>query len=294
MNIIVTGSLGNISRPLAQQLLKEGNTVYVISHNPDRKPAIEALGAIPAIGPLDDIDFLTETFTGADAVYCMVPPNFTEVDQRAYYRRIGNAYCQAIRQSDIKQVVHLSSWGAHLSEGTGLIIGCHDVENMLNELKDVNITHLRPSSFFYSLKSFCGMIKQDGFIGLNYGDNDKAVLVHTDDIARTAAEELQKTVSCNSIRYVASEEMSCNEIAGILGTAIGKPDLKWHTLTNEQTWKAWAKSGVPEFLIPYLVDMGACIHSGAMGEDYELHKPELGKVKLKDFADEFAIAYNEI
>jgi hypothetical protein len=38
--------------------------------------------------------------------------------------------------------------------------------------------------------------------------------------------------------------------------------------------------------------MGASIHSGALREDYDLHKPlAMGKVKLADFAKEFAAAF---
>ncbi|MFD2933796.1 hypothetical protein [Spirosoma flavum] len=50
MKIIVTGSLGNISRPLAQELVQKGHTVTVVSSRADRKQEIEALGAKPAIG----------------------------------------------------------------------------------------------------------------------------------------------------------------------------------------------------------------------------------------------------
>ncbi len=39
------------------------------------------------------------------------------------------------------------------------------------------------------------MIKQAGFIGSNYGDNDHVVLVLPVDIAAAAAEELTTTVS---------------------------------------------------------------------------------------------------
>ena len=84
---------------------------------------------------MDDIAFLSSTFTGADAVFCMVPPNYGETDPMAYYRRIGNAYQKAIENAGVKRIVHLSSWGAHLDKGTGMILGSHTVENILNELK---------------------------------------------------------------------------------------------------------------------------------------------------------------
>lgn len=75
MKVIVTGSLGNISKPLTQELVQKGHTVTVISTKPEKQKDIEALDATAAIGSLEDVDFLTATFTGADGVYCMIPPN---------------------------------------------------------------------------------------------------------------------------------------------------------------------------------------------------------------------------
>ncbi len=43
-----------------------------------------------------------------------------------------------------------------------------------------------------------------------------------------------------------------------------------------------------------LVEMYAGLHSGILAEDYYQNKPKvLGKVKLEDFAKEFALAYNK-
>jgi uncharacterized protein YbjT (DUF2867 family) len=89
MKIIVTGSLGHIGKPLTQELAQNGHLVTVISSNPEKQRDIEALGAAAAIGSLEDVIFLTQTFTGADAVYTMVPPNNYfdhNLDLLAYYR----------------------------------------------------------------------------------------------------------------------------------------------------------------------------------------------------------------
>lgn len=107
MKIILTGSLGNISKPLAEVLVQQGHQVTVISQRPDKQAAITALGATPAIGSVTDAGFLTRTFAGAEAVYGMVPPNFTAPDNRGYYRAVGAAYAQAVRAAGVGRVVHL-------------------------------------------------------------------------------------------------------------------------------------------------------------------------------------------
>ena len=91
---------------------------------------------------------------------------------------------------------------------------------------------------------------------------------------------------------MASDEHTANEAAHILGIAIGKPDLKWVTFTDEQTQGGLEQRGVPAHIAANFVELGASIHSGALRQDYALHKPvAMGNVKLEDFAKEFAAAF---
>jgi uncharacterized protein YbjT (DUF2867 family) len=293
MKIIVTGSLGNISQPLTQELVQKGHEVVVISSSASKQQGIEALGATAAIGSLDDSQFLTATFTGADAVYAMIPPNFAAPDMLAHYETIGQSYAEAITASGVKRVVQLSSWGAHLPQGTGFIVGSYRVEQILNRLQGVSITYLRPASFYYNLFHYIDMIKHAGFIGTNFGGSDSVAMVSPLDIAAAAAEELELLPAANTIRYVASDERTCNETAAILGAAIGIPDLKWIMLPEEQVKQAMMNNHMPEHVADKFVELNASIHSGLLREDYDLHKPIPGKVKLEDFAKEFAQAFKE-
>lgn len=294
MKIIVTGSLGNISKPLTEGLIQKGHEVVVISSNPEKQKDIETLGAIPAIGSLEDVDFLTKTFTDADAVYAMVPPNFKEFNSNEYYKIIGENYKLAIENSKVNRVVFLSSWGAHLDKGTGTILGSHHVEQILNQLENVHKTYLRPCSIYYNLLHYAEMIKNAGIIGTNFKNEDKIVWVHPNDIAEVAVEELTKITSEKlNIRYVASDEVTANETAKILGKAIGNPNLNWVSFTDEQVKNTLLEQGLPERFAQDLVDLNASISSGKMGEDYEKNKPKFGKVKLTDFAKEFANVYNQ-
>lgn len=268
----------------------------VISSKPEKQKDIEAMGAIAAIGTLEDVDFLVSAFTGSDAVYCMVPPNDyfdLSLDLLAYYRRIGNNYTQAIHQSGVKRVVNLSTIGAHLEKGSGILFGAHNVEKILNELSsDVAITHIRPTSFYYNLYGYVDTIKNQGFIAANYGADKIIPWVSPIDIAAVITEELVTPFVGRKVRYVASEELTGNETASILGTAIGNPDLKWRIITNEQMLSSLEGAGMNPQIAAGLVEMYASLYSGLLAEDYYRHKPTvMGKVKLKDFAKEFAAAF---
>lgn len=284
MKITVTGSLGHISKPLTKELVQKGHSVTVISSNPERQKDIEALGAKAAIGKLEDVDFLTSAFTGADAVYCMIPLNL-QADQIADYQNVGNNYVQAIKQTGIKRAVFLSGWAAD-------IISSINVNNILNQLSNIAVAELRPGSFYTNLYGYIGLIKEKGAIMANYGGEDKIAFVSPKDIATAAAEELTTPFQGRKIRYVASEELTCNEAAGILGEAIGNPNLKWETISKEQMQNSLIKSGIPSQLADDLVKMQTAIHSGIVYKNYSRNKPVLGKVKMKDFAKEFATVYN--
>jgi uncharacterized protein YbjT (DUF2867 family) len=292
MKIIVTGSLGNISKPLAQELIANAHEVTIISSKADKRQAIEALGAKAAIGSVTDAEFLKTAFAGADAVYAMTPPNFGATDMIGYYTGVANAYAKAVKSTGVKNIVYLSSYGADLAKGTGIIVGSHHAEDILNGLEGVAVTCLRPGYFYYNLYNFVGMIKERGIMGSNFGGDDKLVMVSPLDIAAAAAGELTAANAQRKIRYIASDTRTCSEVAKLIGEAIGKPDLQWLTLTDEQVKNSMLEQGRPPVITDLLVELGAAIHAGFLYGDYEKHKPALGKVKLPEFIKEFAAAYN--
>ena len=299
MNIVLTGSLGNISKPLTQELVQNGHSVTVISSKSERQKDIEAMGAKAAIGTMEDADFLTATFKGADVVYVMETlgaGSFFDqnLDIIAAINKIGNNYKQAIQQSGIKRVVHLSSIGAHTDKGNGILAFHYNVENILNQLpSDVSIKFMRPVGFYYNMFAFIQTIKTKGAIFSNYGGDDKEPWVSPLDIAAAIAEEIEKPFDGRKIRYIASDEVSPNDVAKILGEAIGKPDLNWLVMPDEQILNGLIAAGMNPQTARGFVEMNASRRGGVIYEDYFRNKPTLGSIKLKDFAKEFAAVYNQ-
>lgn len=295
MKYVITGSLGNISLPVTKALLKAEHDVTVITSKQENAKAIEALGAHAAVGSIEDLNFLTKTFAGADAVYTMVPPKYDASDWKAWIGSIGKNYAEAIKANNIKYVVNLSSVGAHLNDGVGPVSGLHLAEEALNKLTDVNIKHLRPAYFYPNLFSNIGLIKQAGIMGSNFAIADnKFPIVDPADIAAVAAEALlQLNFSGHTVQYIASDEVSTNAIAEEIGKAIGKPELTWVPFTNEQAYDGMKQAGLPEEVAKNYTEMGDAVNTGIMSEDYwNNHPATLGKTKLKDFAQVFAAAYN--
>jgi uncharacterized protein YbjT (DUF2867 family) len=293
MKLVIAGSLGNISKPLAQILVEKGHDVTVISKDAEKVGQIEAVGANAAIGSVSDTAFLTSAFKGADAIYTMVPPNWSVGNYRQYIGETGIHYRNAIEASGVSRVVNLSSIGAHLSNGTGPIAGLYDVEQTLNTLNGVAIRHLRAGIFFINFFFDIPLIRTMGIMGANYSKEARLVMVHPRDIAVVAARELQHPFEGKNHRYVVSEELQVAEIVKIIGAAIGKPDLPWIQFTDEDAFKGMVTAGMSEAIARVYVEMGMAIESGVLFEDFEAHKPEeLGSTKLTDFLNEFAAIYN--
>ena len=287
MKIIVTGSLGNISKPLTKELVQKDHSVTVISSNSERAKDIESIGATAAIGKLEDAKFLTSTFDGAVFVYCIIPLNFKESDLVTYFKDISQNFAMAIRETGIKRVILLSGWIA-------LIIDSYkDIENIFNELPGVSITHICPGYFYSNFFDSINTIKEKGFIAATFGGEDRIVLSAPSDIADAVASEILNSHQSIRIRYVASDEMKCNEAAKIISTAIGRPDLKWVIVAAEEMKKNLETAGLSPKFSSDIVEMQAPIHNGLMSKEFARHKSDviIGKVKLVDFAVEFSCVF---
>ncbi len=300
MNIVITGSIGNIGKPMAAKLLKNGHKVTVITSKPERQAAIVLLGAEAAIGTFFDVEFLTRTFSGADVVYLMeawegIGSVFDkDIDFAAAFEQIGNNYKQAVETSGVKKVIHLSSIGAHTDEGTGSLALHNKVENILRTLTDdVSIKFMRPVGFYTNLYRSLEGIRNKHAIVSTYGGDQKEPWVAPEDIADAVVEAMESSFEGRTVRYLASDEISPNEIAKSLGEALGLPDLQWNVISAEQMLGGMLSAGMNEWIARGFIAMQAAQRSGALYEDFYRQKPVLGKTKFKEFANTFATVYHQ-
>lgn len=290
MKYVITGGAGHISGPLAETLLDAGQQVTVIGRSAEHLRALTEKGAGAAVGSIEDEKFLESAFAGADAAYLMIPPNFAVESIRAFQNKVAKNYVAAVKANQVKNVVILSSFGAHIGNATGPVDGLSDFEGLVSELKDVNVKVLRPVYFMYNLMGNIPMVKSAGIMGANFGA-DKVPLVHTNDIATVAAEELL-TLSFKgfTIRYIASDEKTGAEIAEILNAA-ANTSAPWVVFSDEQAVQGMKDGGLPDEFANAYATMGRAIREGRMGAHYWQEHPELGKTDLEDFAQEWAAAY---
>jgi len=295
MKITVTGSLGNISRSLTQKLVAQGHQVSVISSNASKAEDIKKLQATPLIGSLEDYEFVKRSFQDSDAVYLMIPPNFSAPDYKAFTITVGKNYARAIQETGITYVVNLSSSGSPLA-GQPPLENYQNLETFLDELPALNVLHLRPGGFYSNFYGSIGLIKYQGIIGNNYDDGVNMVLSHPEDIADAAAEAFSKlSFTGKNVQYIISDTLNGRQIAQMLGTAIGKPDLAWVQFSDDQLLQALLQNGFSKDAAQhYIVDMGIAIRDGLLAAHYAQHAKEVfGSRNFPAFAEDFARVYQQ-
>jgi hypothetical protein len=138
------------------------------------------------------------------------------------------------------------------------------------------------------------MIRNAGIEGSNFSATTLMPLVHPEDIAIAAAEELIKTPNGTTVRYIVGDIRTGDDIAKVLGAAIAKPELPWVEFSDEQAIQGMTQAGVPEEIARLYAEMGAGFRTGAIIEDFNKQgAPVSGSIKLEAFAKDFARKYQE-
>ncbi|MBO9201965.1 MULTISPECIES: NAD(P)H-binding protein [Niastella] len=291
MKITVTGSLGNISHVLIEKLATNGHEVKVISSNAEKIKEIEKLKATPLIGSLKNAEFVLHAFKDADAVYTMIPPDFSVPDYYDFADKIHQNYVQAIEQNNIQYAVNLSSIGVAFA-GTEPLTRYYNLEKRLDEIPGLNVVHLRPAMFYTNFYGSLEMIKHQSIIGHNLAETVDLLMTHPGDIAEAAFTYLNSlSFSGHQIRHIVSDVKNGKEIAQILSDAINKP-LHWVEFPDDALLAGLLQNGFSQDAAETLiVNAGKAIREGLFNE-YKADKYKLvGSRKFVDFAKEFAMAY---
>jgi len=291
--IVVTGATGHVGAKLSNLLLDGGQKVRVISRHAEKMQPLVDKGAEAATGSLDNTEFLTTAFEGASVVFAMIPSVPTAPDIRAYQNRVGESIATAIQHSGVKNVVNLSSIGAHLPEHAGIVQGLYDQEQRLNRMHGINVVHLRPTYFMENLYMQIDLIKGMGVVGSAVRADLKFPIVATKDIAEAAVPYLTKLhFSGQQIRYLLGpRDVDFEEITTVLSKAVGKEDVKYMQFPYDQAKQGLLQFGASESTAEAMVEMQKSMNDGPFLADYKRTPETTTRTNLEEFAEQFAAAY---
>jgi uncharacterized protein YbjT (DUF2867 family) len=263
---VVTGATGQTGTVVATNLLKQGASVRVIGRSTERLERLSAEGAEPFTADLTDPIAITRALEGAKGAYVMVPPNLSTPDLREFQTRVADAIAVGLKAAGVTHVVALSSIGADKTERTGPVIGRHYLEQKLNEIDGLNVLHLRAGYFMENTLSQVGIIQKTGLARGPLRPDLKLPMIATKDIGEVAAHALLALDFSNkqSRELLGQRDISMNEVARILGQAIGKPDLRYVQAPDEQIRAALIQLGMSPNMADLILEMSAALNSGHM------------------------------
>src|SRR5262249_17486083 len=151
-----------------------------------------------------------------------------------------------LKDSGVKHVVSLSSFGADKTDKTGPVVGLHNLEEKLNSIPGLNTLHLRAGYFMENTLGQVGAIKNFGTTGGPLKGDLKLPLIATQDIGEAAADELVKLdfTGHQTRELHGQRDLSMKEVATVIGEAISKPGLGYMQLPNMAIRPAFLQLGM--------------------------------------------------
>jgi uncharacterized protein YbjT (DUF2867 family) len=263
---VVTGATGNTGRVVANRLLDQGKKVRVVGRSAERLQPFVGRGAEGYVADVSDQAALTKAFSGADAVYAMIPPNITSQDFRGDQRRTAHAIAAGLEHSGVKHAVVLSSVGADKEAGIGPVVGLHEFEEILNRIAGLNVLHLRAGYFMENTLGQAAAIHAMGKAAGPLRGDLKLPLIAASDIGGAAAELLLALdfKGKQTRELLGQRDLSMDEATAIIRKTIEKPDLKYVQLPGEQMQPIFIQMGMSSNMAELVLEMSVALNSGHM------------------------------
>jgi uncharacterized protein YbjT (DUF2867 family) len=231
----LTGITGQVGGVAARALLAAGHDVRAVVRNAEKGAEWADQGCEVAIAEMEDAAALQEAFTGAEAVFVLLPSNFDPTPGFPETRRIVAALRTALEAARPAKVVCLSTIGAQATQ-PNLLNQLQIMEQELGQLP-MPVAFLRAAWFMENALWDVEAARTTGVIPSFLQPLDKPVpMVATADIGRVAAELLQQTWQGRKIvELEGSRRVTPNDIAAGFSRLLGR-DVRMEALPRE-TWE---------------------------------------------------------
>jgi uncharacterized protein YbjT (DUF2867 family) len=288
---VILGASGNTGSIIANFLLSRGEKVRVVGREAGRLQRFARQGAEAFTADVSDAAALSKAFGSARAAYLMLPP----LNSREEQERQSDAIAKAVKESGLRYAVHLSSYGAHVPEGTGPVTGLHSSEQKLNAIGGLNVLHLRAAYFMENNLTAIDMIHGMGMFGHALLPDLKLPLIATRDVADYAAQRLlDLDFSGKQTRELLGErDLSMTEATAVIARGIGKPDLRYEQFPYDQVQQALTQAGFSPRKAAVYIEMFEAINAGRLAAQEPRSPKNTTPTSFEKFVqDVFAPAYH--
>ena len=284
---VILGASGNTGSIIVDSLLSKGKKVRVVG----RLQRFVRKGAEAFTADVSDAVALTKAFRGAGAAYLMLPPITSREDQE----RESDAIAKALTESGLRYAVHLSSYGAHVPEGTGPVTGLHSSEQKLNAIGGLNVLHLRAAYFMENNLAAISMIQGMGIFGHALLRDLKLPMMATRDVGNYAAQRLLDLdlSGKQTCELLGERDLSMAEATAIIARGIGKPDLRYVQFPYNQVRQVLEQMGMPPKKAAVYIEMFKAINAAVLAAQETRSRENTTPTSFEHFVqDVFAPAYH--
>lgn len=291
---VITGATGNTGKIVASSLLEAGKKVRIICRHADKAKDLTNKGAELCIGDASNTEFLKSAFKGAKAVYAIIANDMNTNDFTGDQERQAKAMADALSECKVSYVVALSSQGAHLESGSGVVLGLHKMETLFNKVEGLNTLFLRATYFMENSLGMIGMIKQAGIMGSPVKPDLSFPVIATKDIGAYAAKRLLALdfTGHNIQNLLGAREVTYNEMTKVYGSAIGKKELKYVETSYADFKKGFQQMGATEHVADKFCEFIKALNEGKITALAKRDKESTTHTTIEEFAHTFNYVYN--
>jgi uncharacterized protein YbjT (DUF2867 family) len=256
--IVVTAPTGNIGRQVVRNLLDADAPVRVIVRDPARLAEDVREHVEIVTGTHRDPEVVTAAFTGADAVFWLVPPDPQATSMHAAYTDFSKPACEALVSQGVARVVSISALGRGLpiAANAGLVTASLAMDDLIAST-GVALRALVLPTFMDNWLRQVDLIREHNRITAPVDGDRPNPTCATRDIAATAARLLldDSWTGQDSVAVLGPEDLSPNEMARIMSEVLHRPIEFHRTPDEEYAAQLRAGGGRSEAMVQAVIDM---------------------------------------
>lgn len=276
---VIMGATGQVGGAVLEALKQRGVAVRALSRDPAKA---QGLGVEVVRGDASDTAALSAAFRGAEAVFVMQVPPTQAKDVLAEANAASRSIAAAVRSARVPHVVALSSVGAHLAEGNGIVRALHDFEVELAGAAP-SIAFVRPGDFLENWAAVLPAAQEAGVLPsgkLPLEARNEAVSAV--DVGRTAAALLfDPRPGTRIVNVMGPAQYSALDAAEILSRLLAKPVMAVPS-SREETVAGLVAAGLGADYAEKLADLDEAFNAGRLGFPADSGEVRRGTVTLEE------------
>ncbi len=272
--IVVTTPTGKIGSQVIPHLLAANEAVRVVARDPSRL-APEVRSRVEVVtGSLDDESVMQQALEGAESVFLVVPPSFTDNNDAEYYLRFTRPALRAIKSQGVHRVVDVSvlGKGTELAKKAGPITASLAKDEEI-ERSGVDYRALWCPALMDNMLNNVQTIKQQGMFFSPSLPNLKTPQVATKDVGAMGARFLldRTWTGQDGSALLGPEDLSFNDMAAIMSDVLGK-QVRFQQVPGDAYRAQLIQYGANEVFAQGIVDMLIAKDNGL--DNVEVRTPE--------------------